>query len=44
MKIVTKADIVAGLQEIGLKEGDTVIVHTSLSNVIKIGSFASIIA
>lgn len=33
MKIVTKADIVAGLQEIGLKEGDTVIVHTSLSSI-----------
>ena len=33
MKIVTKADIVAGLQEIGLKEGDTVIVYTSLSSI-----------
>ena len=33
MKIVTKADIVAGLQEIGLKEGNTVIVHTSLSSI-----------
>ena len=33
MKIVTKADIVASLQEIGLKEGNTVIVHTSLSSI-----------
>ena len=32
MRTVSKKDIVEGLREIGLKEGDIVIVHTSLKS------------